>query len=517
MSHSVEDQMITSKEVLEKTGISRATLNNYIKMGILPKPVVMKPTSDLGGIKQIGYFPKAVIDVIERVQQYKRQGLVMEEIVKRLTDPSIASEFYSQLYEKTGTDASRSATPAIQTYREVRESPSLNLSDLDVPALFVDKRFEIQWMNPQAEKQIFNLTSGSVGTADFGNIFELFFSKPFCSNIQNWQQVISHHLSYVKPAFSKDNIRTICPGLSPSEIECLDKLYDDATPHSGKNFACIPMKFMGVKETVTYQVHRMAFRDGVLFAYAPVDTPPSHQPEMSSVHPAAIHGLVDPGKPTLVSYCVLVADMQDISIFKAEYLPNDYFNLINESLKILDNTVERHHGVYGKQTVNGMAFFFIENPDSPYMMNALYCALDIKGQIDSLNSDVRLQKPGSADVYVNMGISEGRDFLGVIRSSSHMELISLGDSVQCANRLSEFARHGAIWTTQRLISRLEPEDRASVLYGVNRTYRRRRQFIENTFCRMGDLLVDENQMGDAFMDVASLSVTEILAKKAGLP
>ena len=36
-----KQDMITSKEIIEQTGISRATLNNYIKMGILPKPIAM--------------------------------------------------------------------------------------------------------------------------------------------------------------------------------------------------------------------------------------------------------------------------------------------------------------------------------------------------------------------------------------------------------------------------------------------------------------------------------------------
>ena len=42
MADLKDKQFITSKEVLSKTGISRATLNNYIKIGILPRPVVKK-------------------------------------------------------------------------------------------------------------------------------------------------------------------------------------------------------------------------------------------------------------------------------------------------------------------------------------------------------------------------------------------------------------------------------------------------------------------------------------------
>ena len=60
--------MITSKEIIEKTGISRATLNNYIKMGILPKPIVRRPGPEQKSVKQIGYFPASVLESILKVK-----------------------------------------------------------------------------------------------------------------------------------------------------------------------------------------------------------------------------------------------------------------------------------------------------------------------------------------------------------------------------------------------------------------------------------------------------------------
>ena len=37
---NADTSLITSKDLLEQTGISRATLNNYIKDGIIPRPLV---------------------------------------------------------------------------------------------------------------------------------------------------------------------------------------------------------------------------------------------------------------------------------------------------------------------------------------------------------------------------------------------------------------------------------------------------------------------------------------------
>ena len=49
-----DEKLISSKEILELKGISRATLNNYVKMGILPRPVVRTPFDEMRGIRKIG-------------------------------------------------------------------------------------------------------------------------------------------------------------------------------------------------------------------------------------------------------------------------------------------------------------------------------------------------------------------------------------------------------------------------------------------------------------------------------
>ena len=77
-----DGNLITSKDILDKTGISRATLNNYIKLGILPRPIISSPGPEQHGVKQIGYFPKEALDSIERVKELKRQGNSMSKIAE---------------------------------------------------------------------------------------------------------------------------------------------------------------------------------------------------------------------------------------------------------------------------------------------------------------------------------------------------------------------------------------------------------------------------------------------------
>lgn len=88
---------ISSVDLLNRTGLSRATLNNYIKMGILPHPIVKKPNDTIHSrAKRIGYFPDSVLGTLNRIKQYKKAGHSMAEIrqsfTRILTDPSGCTE-----------------------------------------------------------------------------------------------------------------------------------------------------------------------------------------------------------------------------------------------------------------------------------------------------------------------------------------------------------------------------------------------------------------------------------------
>ncbi len=76
--------MITSKQLLGRTGISRATLNNYVALGILPTPSVRKPTAPHERARRLGYFPDDAVERIETVRRLNAEGLSIDEIADRL-------------------------------------------------------------------------------------------------------------------------------------------------------------------------------------------------------------------------------------------------------------------------------------------------------------------------------------------------------------------------------------------------------------------------------------------------
>lgn len=86
MSRTVQTEtypVLTSKEVLERTGISRATLNNYIATGLLPRPDVQPPGSGHGAAPRIGYFPDGTVERVAEIHRLKREGWSIARIAAR--------------------------------------------------------------------------------------------------------------------------------------------------------------------------------------------------------------------------------------------------------------------------------------------------------------------------------------------------------------------------------------------------------------------------------------------------
>lgn len=103
----MKDELMTSKEVIEKAKISRATLNNYIKYGILPKPFVRTPGQREEGPTKIGYFPRWVIEKIREVQVMKRAGKAMDEIARILSQEEAVRKVDRAEVDPSRIDASR--------------------------------------------------------------------------------------------------------------------------------------------------------------------------------------------------------------------------------------------------------------------------------------------------------------------------------------------------------------------------------------------------------------------------
>jgi class 3 adenylate cyclase len=361
-------RMISSIDILNKSGISRATLNNYIKMGILPHPIVKRPDDNtISKAKLIGYFPFTVMNTLDRVIQYKREGLRMEEIsnliIQKITGSTVCI--------KNGTHINDTKTTSSQKKLSDYRSESAELFPLD----------KTQFKYEPANK-------------------------------------------------------------------------------------------------VTQSDAKILFREYT---------------------------------PTFVFFSVLVAELQNSTKICAELPPDEYFSLIRLMWKFVTPLLKKYFGIYGKHSGsgNGIVYYFLKDCDSSYLMNAVVCAIELREMMKKLSYEWKMNKRWFEDLYLNIGISEGHEFLGAIPVASGIEFISLGDSVNCACRLSGLARYGSVWTTKNLLNRLDEKDRKKIQFGINHREQNLDILIENVFSRVMDLGNKDNPNYSKYMDIETLPVTEI--------
>lgn len=254
MPISTDKNLISSKDLLEKTGISRATLNNYIKVGIIPRPIVLGPSKGMRKVSRIGYFPRAAVERIEIVKVLKREGHSMQDIARR----------FRSLPE----------TRPLDTITEVSgEQPELTLEDISAPAYLLNHNFEIEWVNREAELTLFAQQLDLIRDLQSRNIFKVLFNWEFHNHVQNWEDLLGFHMSFAKSRLSRAGIEHLFTGISETQSSVLKQIYDEVPTFSqqGPKFTNIKV-FLADGTTHPYSVHTMFFKEGILFVYASTGT-----------------------------------------------------------------------------------------------------------------------------------------------------------------------------------------------------------------------------------------------------
>lgn len=517
MSNSVNENWVTSKQILLKTGISRATLNNYIKAGIIPKPVVKRPTDTQKKTKRIGYFPKTVFERIRIVKRLKQEGNSMDEVAKSFRDRDMPSTNESKCYRNTDQNSLEKDMASVsgKPNRSIRADDDVikvTLENIKSPAYLINRNFEIEWINREAEDQIFKRPIRLIDELESRNIFKLLFGWEFHDYVRNWEEIVTFHLTSLKSILPKNIIPELYEGISESTISLLENIYDGHTTSEKNVISKKHIKFVKQDESMEpYEVYTLFFREGVFFVYVRANSDDEEIRQFLFNRRKVINELLGQRMPSMVSLCVLVADIQDSVKISAELPPSEYFELINQLWKTLANSFEKHQGIHGKHSGDGFLYYFIKKPGSNYILDAIHCALELREKIAAFSNEWKIRKKWLNDLYLNIGINEGKEFFGSIRTSV-IEYTALGDTINYAGRLSDFARFGSIWTTKNLLNKLSSEELNDVHFGIRRKEHDREIFIKSTYSRVMDLLDPADKRHSKFMDMATLPITEIINK-----
>ncbi|MHB8789200.1 MAG: adenylate/guanylate cyclase domain-containing protein [Desulfobulbaceae bacterium] len=509
--------MITSKDIIDTAGISRATLNNYIKFGLLPKPIVGPPPPGVRGAKQIGYFPEDVLARLEHIKLLKGQGRTMEEIVAFLT---AKKDDAGQPVAKTLKEASAAAAagdrrqPA-QYSRASDRPPRVTICDIESPAYLINRNFELEWINRQAEDLIFGKKVRDLLDIESRNIFRLFFEQRASVQtvqIDNWTDLTTLHMAVLHSNVNDHFLSRMYRGITSEEHQLLRSIYHSlpASANSEGAFHLPVTLALTSSPRKNFRVHTMAFREGTLFVYLPEDQ--AHDEIVNMLvarRKQTIGDLLGRRMPSLTSLCVLVAGLQDSARISAELLPTQYFELINGMWECVAPALKSHNAIYGRHAGVGMLCYFIDRPGDNYIINCINCAIELRESMKNFSRDWRGIKGWDNTLCLNTGIHEGQEFFGTIRSGGSVEFAALGDTMNIAASLSEFAKNGEIWATKSVVSKLSREDRNRYCFGVHGKAQPGNGFIRDSFARLSDLLAENNPHYRQLSAIGNLPITEI--------
>lgn len=506
--------MISSKELLDRTGISRATLNNYIAMGLLPRPLVSSPDErEPSKARQLGYFPDSAIERVLEIQRLKREGHTMSQIVARLMAEALHLEqppLAEEAVHATAEKKTRETASATGDRKAQEEAPRLTIEQVAHPAFMVNHNFEVIWFNQAGQRILLGGAAGLPPTSEGRNLFRLLLLQDGAE--RNRLALLRFHLALAKERLSKPTLKSLCHDAPAEGIALLDRLYDEVRPESDRPILEAPIDLeRDTGELATFRAYAAFFREGILVVLVPADLSSDSLLGFLARRDQVIRSLLSKRLPVLTELAVLVADLQNSVKICSELPPEEYFELINEIYATMSPIFRRYYGTHGKHAGDGLLYYFFPQPDSNYIFNALRCAYEIKREIRKISKGWQIRKNWLNELYLNIGLTEGQEWLGTFLSATSVEFMVLGDSINQAARISDFARYGSIWATKSFIGKLSPDERSRVRFGVNRTTPEGREvFVSSSYATVSALVSLENARNEKLRDIAALPVTEIV-------
>lgn len=440
--------MLTSKEIIERTGISRATLNNYIASGLVPRPQVLPPGPEHGAAPRIGYFPDDTVERIEAIQRLKREGWTIHRIAEHLAANPPAAQA-----APAATAARPPAAAVTGTGSSATASGRLWLRDVRHPAYIVDESFRIVWANDEARTSPLS-PLGAGGTA--GSVFQRLLQAPAGAARE---AVLRFHVDVARQRAAA--APELFAGMPAADATALEALLRDVRVQEPRlvSHLLVPAA-AGGPARLAYAVH---LRDGVLFAFAAA--PEAEQPAQPARVPAQA-----PAAPRLTPVAVLVATLQDAHGLWVRLTAQEYFELLNEVWTELDRVFRRHHGVRGAQGGEVLVSYFLpgngNGSGQGYLFNALAAAQQARDAMRQVSRRWHKRKSWDIELTMNVGLDEGQEWMGGVGSAALGAVRVLGDAPDRAEQLSRSSRLGAILLTRSLVGKLPPEELQRVTYGV---------------------------------------------------
>jgi class 3 adenylate cyclase/DNA-binding transcriptional MerR regulator len=509
--------MLDSKQLIEITGISRATLNNYVALGILPNPVVRSPEGSDSRATRLGYFDDSAVDMIKQVQRLKKEGLSMAQIADQIGSRKSAGQ------QQAGQANSPALAPdTLSPHDQFGAQGSLNhlsieqdsIESLPGPAYMVNNNMELIWWNEQASKSFFNYDSDLPGELESRNLLKMLFNTQVGADTDHLRELLKPHIAAGKKRLSQQGLMKVYSALDAEQLSILKQCFEEAEPLGKEPMvhfpAILPAGYGGVKDPLPCDLYICFYREGILFTFSPVQLNDDFLLEFLRKRNHVINELLKKRKPYLTDVTVMVADVQNSTRICSELPAEEYFELINHIWQRSEPIFRKYYGTYGKHAGDGMVYYFFPQPDCDYKLNALRCSLELQKMMRAITHEWQARKGWFHDIYLNIGLNEGQEWFGSYHAGGHVEFTVLGETINNASRISDFARNGSVWATKNMLNQIPASTRRKINFGITRkTTTEESVFVTDTYANLGTLL-DESMKGNKkFRDVEMLPITEV--------
>lgn len=502
--------MLNSKQLIEITGISRATLNNYVALGILPNPIVKTPVEEGGRATRLGYFDETAVDSIKEVQTLKKQGYSMAQIAEKLGShddgrpPAKSGQFSS-----VGEQGSVTSLSSLSIEETIDNFPG--------PAYMVNNNFELIWWNEKAGSSFFSDNNALRGDLESRHLLKMLFDAQPAATEADLKEILRPHLAAAKKRLSQKALIKVYSAVNPDKLAILKELYEEVEPIGKEAVIHFPSLLPGEdSQPEIHDLYVSFFREGILFTYSPVAPGDDFLLEFLAKRNHVINELLRKRKPYLTNVAVMVADLQDSTRICSELPAEEYFELINDIWQQSEPIFRKYYGTYGKHAGDGMVYYFFPQPDCDYKLNAIRCSLELQQMMKSIGQQWQSRKGWFSELLLNIGINEGQEWFGSFHAGGHVEFTVLGETINNASRVSDFARNGTIWTTKSMLNQMPGELRRNVVFGISRkTQHGDSVFVTDTYASLGSL-IDPEHHSKKFRSVHNLPIAEIRDYEEGV-
>lgn len=447
------------------------------------------------------------VDRVHSIQRLMRESNSVADIVNQLKshNPGPATHLDAGVHPVT-----RLVPRAVSG-----SSLSVTVDDLPHPAYMINYNLEVVWFNEAARATLLGGFVELPPSSNGRNVLHFIVRSPgFAARNE---EIIRFHVEIAKERLTEAAFEKACRSLPASSVTQLKTIYAETPQPQRRSMADATLTIKGEDGTQrSYQTHVSFYREGMLFVYVPAESDADSLSRFLARRDEVIRGLLRKQLPVLTPLAVLVADLQNSVRICAELPPEEYFELVNAIWTAMGPIFRKYYGTHGKHAGDGMVYYFFPQPDCNYAFNALLCAQEVREEMQRICKAWQLRKNWLTELCLNIGINEGEEWLGTYQSATSVEFAVLGDTINHAGRLSDFARGGRIWATKRLIGKLSAQERARVRYGITRKADDGREvFVGSSFTLLSGVVDISDSRYEKLHDMAALPVTEIVEIAAG--